>query len=79
MKSVKNIRNELPLHVVTIETREDFTNNQRCLYFDKVQPPQQEDSNDVEDEPDLEMLKQEIIKKELELDVISDANKVTAD
>lgn len=60
MKSVKNFRNELPLHVVTIETREDFTNNQRCLYFDKIKKPENEqDSKDSEDEePDLELLKQ---------------------
>jgi hypothetical protein len=63
--------------LVTIETKEDFLNNQRCLYFDKLAP--QEAAQAAGEVPDLELLKQEIMKREQELEVISDANKVTAD
>ena len=76
-RSNKNLRDRLQPHLVTIETKEDFLNNQRCLYFDKRAPKEVNEAGD--DMPDLELLKQEIMKKEQELEVISDANKVTAD
>jgi hypothetical protein len=48
--------------LVTIETKEDFQNNQRCLYFDRPAP--NEEAQDGDDLPDLDILKQEIMKKE---------------
>lgn len=75
-RSNNNLRDRLQPHLVTIETKEDFLNNQRCLYFDKLAP---QEAADVEEVPDLELLKQEIMQREQELEVISDANKVTAD
>ena len=74
-----NSRGQVNARLVTVETKDDKQNNQRCLYFDRTFSEQEfKIIGDIERHQKIEELQKEIQHKEKEIETIGDVTKVTA-
>ena len=73
---LRHKRTLLQPNIVQLETKDDYINNQRCLYLDRTLTTNLDKG--MVNIGSLELMRQDILEKEKELMAIGDAQKVTA-